>query len=78
MDEVIVWIIIAIAVAYTVKSVVASLGKKGSNGCSGCAGCGECSLKGDCTPEHLGSTGFETSLSKTSVQTREENKNTVK
>lgn len=52
MDEIIVWTIIAIAVAYTVKSIVGSLGKKGSGNCGGCAGCGGGAPKKDCTLEH--------------------------
>ncbi len=78
MDEIIVWIIIAIAIAYTVKSVVASFGKKSSGGCAGCAGCEGCSSKGDCTPEPPGSTDFEKIEFTTFIQTCVENKNTLK
>jgi len=78
MDEIIVWVIIAIAVAYTVKSVVASLGKKGSDGCGCCAGCGGCSSRGDCTLEGPDSTDLEQPRSTASIQTCVESKNTVK
>lgn len=47
MDEIIVGIIVAIAVFYTIKSVVDSCGKKSSCGCGGCGGC---SSKGKCIP----------------------------
>jgi hypothetical protein len=78
MDEIIVWVIVAIAVAYTVKSVVASLGKKGSDGCGGCAGCGGCSQRGDCTLEQSDSVDLEPSQTTASIQTCLESKNTVK
>ncbi len=52
MDEIIVGIIVAVAIAYTVKSIVISCGKKRSCGCDGCGGC---SSKGICPlPEKQG------------------------
>ncbi len=47
MDEILVGVIVAVAIAYTVKSVVISCGKKSSCGCGGCSGC---SSKGTCNP----------------------------